>query len=100
MITTSGAWTVEDEERMHRWAAEYLNYILSDHTAPERAAVNNHGIYYDLQLLSLLQYLRRYAHSVMASEPVAGAAFVRHASFMPHACDMPCRVDLQNACLH
>jgi hypothetical protein len=79
MISTSGAWTVEDEERMQLWAAEYLKYMLSDHTAQERSAVNNHGIYYDLQLLSLLQYLRRYAQC-HGSEAVVQSACGVHAT--------------------
>jgi Alginate lyase len=59
MLQGSKHWTSEDDKDMERWMAQYLKYLTSEHVLPERRSINNHGTYYDLQLVSILRYLGR-----------------------------------------
>jgi len=68
LIDDSGALSADDRAAVDAWAAAYLDWLLeSDHGRHERAAVNNHGSFFDCQVaqLALLTGRRDLAVSVL-----------------------------------
>jgi Alginate lyase len=59
MLHGSPHWTSTDVSKMHAWMVEYVAYLTSEHVAPERSSINNHGTYFDLQYVSVLRFLGR-----------------------------------------
>jgi hypothetical protein len=60
LLADSPAWTPERKREIDAWLAKFLDWMLeSDHGRDERAALNNHGTYYDIQVVSLALYLNR-----------------------------------------
>lgn len=56
-------WTDADDVLLRNWFQEYMDAWLVDGINPrsERASENNHGNYYDVQMLCILKYLKRRA---------------------------------------
>jgi hypothetical protein len=56
-------WTKEDEAALQKWFRRYTDeWLLTQRLArTERASENNHGTYYDVQLIAILKYLERCA---------------------------------------
>ena len=63
LIQASGAWADADEAAWQEWLGRYKAYLESDHVRGERCSLCNHGLYYDLQMLSITRYLGRCARS-------------------------------------
>jgi len=58
LLEGSPAWTKDDREGMHAWLAAYLHWMQSsDHGIAESNAKNNHGSWYDLQVVCLELFL-------------------------------------------
>ena len=54
LLQTSATWTVNDTRGMWEWMAQYLNWLItSQHGKDEAATRNNHGTWYDVQVIAL-----------------------------------------------
>ncbi|MEO7312374.1 MAG: alginate lyase family protein [Chitinophagaceae bacterium] len=54
LLRSSKSWKPADEKGMQQWFAAYLNWLLtSKNGKKERVAKNNHGSFYDLQVLTI-----------------------------------------------
>lgn len=57
MLHTSKAWTKADSDGLREWASEYLQWLLTDRNGmAERGMKNNHGTWYDAQVVALAMY--------------------------------------------
>ena len=68
LLAGSKAWTSADQQGLEKWFAQYLEWMLtSKHGRDEAAAKNNHGTYYDIQVVSFALFLdrREFATNVM-----------------------------------
>jgi hypothetical protein len=55
LLAPSKAWDSRDRSGMKQWFRQYAQWMMSSKNGKaERAALNNHGITYDLQLVSVL----------------------------------------------
>jgi hypothetical protein len=61
LIAPSGLWTTEDHHDLQAWFSEYIKHLQSPHCRQEAQMLNNHGTCFDLQYLSILQFLKRRA---------------------------------------
>ena len=53
LLAGSKAWTTADQRGLQAWFSEFLSWMLeSKHGRDEAAAKNNHGTYYDVQVVS------------------------------------------------
>lgn len=69
LLAASAAWTADDEAGLRQWCAAYLEWLVSsDHGRDESTQPNNHGTWYDVQVLSLALYTDR----ADLGEPIAG----------------------------
>jgi Alginate lyase len=60
LIAGSKAWRPEDDRGVRDWFAAFLKWMQeSDNGRDEAAANNNHGTYYDLQVVSFALFLDR-----------------------------------------
>jgi len=60
LIEGSRAWTKEDDRGVKQWFGEFLRWMQeSKNGKDESAAKNNHGTYYDLQIVSYALFLDR-----------------------------------------
>ncbi len=58
LLDDSKFWTKHDKEQFNEWFSDYLNWMLeSKNGKAEYNAKNNHGIWYDMQILSIELYL-------------------------------------------
>lgn len=54
LLAGSKAWTPADQNGIEDWCAQFLDWMLhSENGKAEAAAKNNHGTYYDVQIVSL-----------------------------------------------
>jgi hypothetical protein len=54
LLESSDAWTVKDRHAMRLWCGEYLKWLrTSSHGLGEEKKHNNHGTWYDAQVVSL-----------------------------------------------
>lgn len=60
LLAGSPAWTKKDDDALKSWLATYLDWLLtSDNGREEAAARNNHGTFYDTQVMRLALILGR-----------------------------------------
>ncbi len=60
MIQDSTAWTAADDRALKEWFADFLRWMQESRNGKdESAAKNNHGTYYDLQVVSYALFLER-----------------------------------------
>ncbi len=60
LLAGSPAWTQNDRDGMKQWAEAYLDWLLSSENGLEEAATsNNHGTFYDAQVMRLALILNR-----------------------------------------
>ena len=58
LLAGSKTWTDSDQRNLERWFSEFLQWMLeSKNGRDEAAAKNNHGTYYDLQVISFALFL-------------------------------------------
>ena len=68
LLRGSTAWTSADEKGMQAWFGDFLQWMLeSKHGRDEAAARNNHGTFYDVQVVSFALFLgkKSFAKSVL-----------------------------------
>jgi len=54
LLQDSKAWTAEDQKGMEEWCGKFLDWMMHSKNGQEEAAAkNNHGTYYDVQVVSL-----------------------------------------------
>jgi hypothetical protein len=74
LLGASAAWTVEDQKSLTDWMSQFLTWLTdSDYGRDEARQQNNHGTWYDAQLLSLALFTDN--HEV--ARQVAGRAAQR-----------------------
>ncbi len=60
LIEHSSSWTAEDQAGMRDWMSRYLDWLLtSSFGKAERATTNNHGTWYDVQVVSMARFIGR-----------------------------------------
>ena len=60
LLQGSKSWTPADEKGMEAWCSQFLNWMLeSKNGKDEFKAKNNHGSYYDVQIVSLALFTGR-----------------------------------------
>src|SRR5579859_671804 len=60
LLDGSPAWTAVDQQGMQSWCAQYLTWLLSSaHGLAEARAANNHGSWYDVQVVALALFVGR-----------------------------------------
>ena len=58
LLEGSPAWTAADERRLHSWMRSYLDWLLtSEHGKDEADEANNHGTWYDVQVVALALFI-------------------------------------------
>jgi hypothetical protein len=58
LLTDSRAWTAADQQGMQDWCSRFLQWMLSSSNGKdESAAKNNHGTYYDVQIIALALFV-------------------------------------------
>lgn len=59
-LENSKSWTQEDAAGMKKWLASYLDWMLTSRNGIEEAkSKNNHGTWYDAQVVALAEYTGR-----------------------------------------
>ena len=60
LLTGSGAWKAKDDKAFRSWLGAFLDWLLTSRNGrTEAAARNNHGTFYDVQVLRLALVLGR-----------------------------------------
>ncbi|MFH1566673.1 MAG: alginate lyase family protein [Gemmatimonadota bacterium] len=60
LLAGSPAWTADDEAGLRAWASAFLDWLLtSAHGRYESSQANNHGTWYEVQVLSLALFVDR-----------------------------------------
>jgi hypothetical protein len=60
LLAPSGVLTREEQTRLEQWFSDYVTWMLTSRTGQEeRAAANNHGLWYDYQLTQFALFARR-----------------------------------------
>ena len=58
LLRLSSAWTAADERAMQEWARAFLQWMITSPQGRDEAkATNNHGTWYDVQVVSLAQFV-------------------------------------------
>ena len=58
LLADSRFWTAADQQGMQDWCSKFLNWMLnSSNGKDESAAKNNHGTYYDVQIVALALFV-------------------------------------------
>jgi len=58
LISTSSHWTKTDQPSFQKWCRDYLDWLLtSPHGKEEAAMTNNHGTWYDAQVVRLALFV-------------------------------------------
>ena len=58
LLAGSREWSTADQKQLEAWFNQFLNWMLeSKHGQAEGAAKNNHGTYYDVQVMSFALFL-------------------------------------------
>jgi hypothetical protein len=58
MIAGSGKWTEQDQRELMTWCDEYLNWLLTSKIGlGEAKSGNNHGVWYDVQRVSIALFV-------------------------------------------
>jgi hypothetical protein len=58
LLAGSNSWTVSDEAELKAWFEKYLTWLLESRNGISESKVkNNHGTWYDLQVVSVALYL-------------------------------------------
>lgn len=71
LLAGSSAWTPQDNAALRAWLTHFLDWLLtSKHGRDEAAARNNHGTFYDVQVLRLALVLGK---TELAKETAAAA---------------------------
>jgi hypothetical protein len=66
LLRTSRAWTAGDDRAMHEWAREFLRWMRASPQGRDEAnTTNNHGTWYDVQVVSLAYFV---GDTALASE--------------------------------
>jgi len=57
-LEQSPSWTQDEKQRLHAWFKQFLTWLLEDKIAlKESANQNNHGSWYDVEVVSIALYL-------------------------------------------
>ncbi len=60
LLAQTPAWSAADQSALQHWFAEYLDWLIdSSHGHDERGALNNHGTWYDAQVVSFSLFTGR-----------------------------------------
>jgi hypothetical protein len=60
LIKNSNAWTIADHQAMQKWCSDFLNWMLTSPIGKDEADEhNNHGVYYDLQTVSIALFISK-----------------------------------------
>jgi hypothetical protein len=87
MLGATGAWTPADEQGMRAWARAFLTWLeTSKNGGEERAAKNNHGVWYDAQVAALALYV---GDTTLARTTVAERATARLAAQVSPSGEQP-----------
>ena len=77
MLASAKTLTLHEQQVIHAWFESYLNWMLtSKNGIDEHHALNNHGIWYDMQVLSFALFLHKqafakeYIPSILSRIPV------------------------------
>ncbi len=58
LIKTSSSWTSTDQKNMYNWVREFSSWMISSEIGKdEMSAPNNHGVWFDAQLMSYAIFL-------------------------------------------
>lgn len=69
LLTGSKAWKPADQQALNEWMAAYLDWLLtSNNGLDEAAATNNHGSFYDTQVVRLALILDRRELAIQVAE--------------------------------
>jgi len=65
LLLGSKSWTAADQRGLEKWYADFLDWMqTSRHGKDEAAAKNNHGTYYDVQVVSFALFLGKKERAV------------------------------------
>lgn len=69
LLAESKAWTEADQQGLEQWFADFLDWMRESKNGKEEAAAkNNHGTYYDVQVVSFAMFLGQRESAVKVLE--------------------------------
>jgi hypothetical protein len=75
LLRTSKAWTLADDQAMQAWAREFLHWMRTSRQGQEESkATNNHGSWYDVQVVALAYFV---GDSALAEETLRTSTIPR-----------------------